>query len=126
MAEPAPRDDEEIVVAHVTHDRGHVAREPRVGRGRRTGARAVARVRNNPHQLVVVIAGEIARELGVGQVVGFVEVVEVARKHNLVAGAFAGTPEIIKNYMAMGYTFITAVTDNDVLKLGIAAALHGV
>ena len=49
-------------------------------------------------------------------------IVDVARKNKLVAGAFAGTPEIVKTYAAMGYTFITAVTDNDVLKLGVAAA----
>jgi len=51
------------------------------------------------------------------------KIVAVARKHSLVAGAFAGTPEIIKNYIGMGYTFITAVTDNDVLKLGVEAAV---
>ena len=51
------------------------------------------------------------------------KVVATAQKHKLVAGAFAGTPEIIKSYRAMGYSFITAVTDNDVLKLGVMAAV---
>ena len=44
-----------------------------------------------------------------------------AKKHGLVAGAFAGTPEIINHYYAMGFTFMAAVTDNDVLRLGVAA-----
>ena len=51
------------------------------------------------------------------------KIVAVAQKHKLVAGAFAGTPEHISTYAAMGYTFMAAVTDNDVLKLGVQAAL---
>ena len=50
------------------------------------------------------------------------KIVEVAHKNRLVAGAFAGTPEIIAQYAAMGYTFMAAVTDNDVIKLGVEAA----
>ena len=50
------------------------------------------------------------------------KIVEVAHKNKLVAGAFAGTPEIIAQYAAMGYTFMAAVTDNDVIKLGVEAA----
>ena len=53
------------------------------------------------------------------------KIAETARKYKLVAGAFAGTPEIIKSYSAMGYTFLAAVTDNDVLKLGVSAATGG-
>ena len=53
------------------------------------------------------------------------KIVAVAKKHKLVAGAFAGTPEIISTYSDMGYTFMVAVTDNDVLKLGVQAALKG-
>ena len=50
------------------------------------------------------------------------KIVEVAHKNRLVAGAFAGTPEIIAQYAAMGYTFMAAVTDNDVIMLGVEAA----
>ena len=53
-------------------------------------------------------------------------VAEVAKKNGLVAGAFAGTGEIIRQYTAMGYTFMAAVTDNDILKLGIAAVTGAV
>ena len=53
-------------------------------------------------------------------------IAEVARKNKLVAGAFAGAPEHISKYAAMGYTFMAAVTDNDVLKLGVEAAVKGV
>jgi 4-hydroxy-2-oxoheptanedioate aldolase len=48
---------------------------------------------------------------------------ETAKKHGLVSGAFAGTPEIINQYYGMGYTFMAAVTDNDVLRLGVQAAV---
>ncbi len=43
-----------------------------------------------------------------------------AQKYDLVSGAFAGTPEIANDYFKLGYTFMAAVTDNDVLKQGIA------
>ncbi len=49
-----------------------------------------------------------------------------AKKHGLVAGAFAGTPEIINQYFDMGFTFMAAVTDNDVLRLGVAAIVDNV
>lgn len=41
-----------------------------------------------------------------------------AQKNNLVAGAFAGTAEIIKTYAAMGYTFMAGVVDVDLLQSG--------
>jgi 4-hydroxy-2-oxoheptanedioate aldolase len=48
-----------------------------------------------------------------------------AMKYKLVSGAFAGTPEIANQYYAMGYTFMAAVTDNDVLKLGVVGWQNG-
>jgi 2-keto-3-deoxy-L-rhamnonate aldolase RhmA len=44
-------------------------------------------------------------------------------KNNLIAGAFAGKPEIIKEYIGLGFTFIAAITDNDVLRTGIKAGV---
>jgi 4-hydroxy-2-oxoheptanedioate aldolase len=48
---------------------------------------------------------------------------ETADKYNLVSGAFAGNADIINQYYAMGFTFMAAVTDNDVLRLGVQAAV---
>ncbi len=48
-----------------------------------------------------------------------------AEKHNLVSGAFAGSPEIAKEYVKLGYTFLAAVTDNDVLRLGVSGWNNG-
>jgi 4-hydroxy-2-oxoheptanedioate aldolase len=41
-----------------------------------------------------------------------------AQKNNLVAGAFAGTADIIKAYAAMGYTFMAGAVDVDLLQAG--------
>ncbi len=51
---------------------------------------------------------------------------EIAKKNGLVSGAFAGTADIINQYHGMGYTFMAALTDNDALKLGVAAIANGV
>ena len=49
-----------------------------------------------------------------------------ARKNNLVAGAFAGTAEIIKTYFAMGYTFMAGIVDVDLLQAGASSLLKAV
>lgn len=41
-----------------------------------------------------------------------------AQKNNLVAGAFAGTAEIIRTYAALGYTFMAGAVDVDLLQAG--------
>jgi 4-hydroxy-2-oxoheptanedioate aldolase len=76
-----------------------------------------------PSDLSIALSkGAELNRLSAANLLAMKKIVEVARKNKLVAGAFGGTPEIVKTYAAMGYTFITAVTDNDVLKLGVAAA----
>ena len=45
--------------------------------------------------------------------------------NNLVAGAFGGSAEVIKAYLGLGFTFIAAAVDVDLLQTG-AAALHEV
>ncbi len=80
-----------------------------------------------PSDLSIALSkGAELNRLSAANLVAMKKIVEVCHKHKLVAGAFAGTPEIIKAYAAMGYTFMAAVTDNDVLKLGVAAALTAV
>jgi 4-hydroxy-2-oxoheptanedioate aldolase len=44
----------------------------------------------------------------------------VAEKNGLVAGAFAGTTDIVKTYNAMGYTFMAAAVDIDLMQEGAA------
>lgn len=79
-----------------------------------------------PSDLSIALSkGAELNRLSAANLVAMKRIVEVARKHKLVAGAFAGTPDHISKYAAMGYTFMAAVTDNDVLKLGVEAALKG-
>ena len=75
-----------------------------------------------PSDLSIALSnGAELNRLSAANLVAMKKIHEVARKNGLVAGAFAGTGDIIKQYAAMGYTFMAAVTDNDVLKLGVAA-----
>jgi 4-hydroxy-2-oxoheptanedioate aldolase len=53
-------------------------------------------------------------------------VAAAAKKNNLVAGAFAGTAEIIKTYSAMGYTFMAGAVDVDLLQAGAASLMKAV
>ena len=79
-----------------------------------------------PSDLSIALSkGAELNRLSAANLVAMKRVAEVARKNKLVAGAFAGTPAIIKQYAARGYTFMAAVTDNDVLKLGVEASLEG-
>jgi 4-hydroxy-2-oxoheptanedioate aldolase len=49
-----------------------------------------------------------------------------AQKNNLVAGAFAGTAEIIKTYAAMGYSFMAGAVDVDLLQAGASSLMKAV
>lgn len=53
-------------------------------------------------------------------------VAAAAKKNNLVAGAFAGTAEIIKTYAAMGYSFMAGAVDVDLLQAGAASLMKAV
>ena len=44
-----------------------------------------------------------------------------ARQNGLVAGAFAGNPEAVKSYQAIGFSFFAAAVDVDLLQAGAAA-----
>lgn len=46
-----------------------------------------------------------------------------AKKNGLVAGAFAGTADIIKTYGGMGYSFMAAAVDADLLQWGTASLM---
>jgi 4-hydroxy-2-oxoheptanedioate aldolase len=51
------------------------------------------------------------------------KVVAAARANNLVAGAFGGGAEVIKAYLGLGFTFIAAAVDVDLLQTGAAALM---
>jgi 4-hydroxy-2-oxoheptanedioate aldolase len=53
-------------------------------------------------------------------------VAAVAAKNKLIAGAFAGTAEIIKAYAAMGYSFMAGSVDVDLLQAGAANLMKAV
>ena len=49
------------------------------------------------------------------------KVAAAAKKNAIVAGAFGGGSEVIKTYLKLGYTFIAAAVDVDLLQMGAAA-----
>ncbi len=77
-----------------------------------------------PSDLSIALSqGAELNRLSAANLVAMKRIAEVARAHKLVAGAFAGTPQIISQYDALGYTFLAAVTDNDVLRMGVAVSV---
>ena len=49
------------------------------------------------------------------------KIASAAKRHTLIAGAFGGSAEGVKAYIAMGYSFIAAAVDVDLLQAGAAA-----
>ena len=49
-----------------------------------------------------------------------------AAKNNLVAGAFAGSADVIDTYAAMGYTFMAGAVDVDLLQAGAESLIKAV
>ncbi|MBZ0260686.1 MAG: hydroxyacid aldolase [Hyphomicrobiales bacterium] len=49
-----------------------------------------------------------------------------AAKYNLVAGAFAGSADVINTYAAMGYTFMAGAVDVDLLQAGAESLIKAV
>jgi 4-hydroxy-2-oxoheptanedioate aldolase len=49
------------------------------------------------------------------------KVSDAARRNGLVAGAFGGSAEVIKAYVALGFTFLAAAVDVDLLHWGAAS-----
>ena len=46
------------------------------------------------------------------------KIAAAAKKNGLVAGAFAGDANVIKTYLKLGYTFLAAAVDADLLRMG--------
>ncbi|MDP1700884.1 MAG: aldolase/citrate lyase family protein [Aestuariivirga sp.] len=53
-------------------------------------------------------------------------VAAATRKNNLVAGAFAGSADVIKTYAAMGYTFMAGAVDVELLQAGAETLMKAV
>jgi 2-keto-3-deoxy-L-rhamnonate aldolase RhmA len=53
-------------------------------------------------------------------------VAKAAKDNGLVAGAFAGTADGIKAYRKLGYTFLAAAVDVDLLQAGAAALMKSI
>ncbi len=49
------------------------------------------------------------------------KVSDAARRHGLVAGAFGGSAEVIRTYQSLGFTFLAAAVDVDLLQWGAAS-----
>lgn len=49
------------------------------------------------------------------------KVSEAAKRNGLVAGAFGGSAEVIRTYQSLGFTFLAAAVDVDLLQWGAAA-----
>jgi 4-hydroxy-2-oxoheptanedioate aldolase len=54
------------------------------------------------------------------------KVAAACKRHTLVPGAFAGTPDVMNSYIDLGFNFLAAVVDVDLLRAGADAGLAGV
>jgi 4-hydroxy-2-oxoheptanedioate aldolase len=54
------------------------------------------------------------------------KVAAACKRNKLVAGAFAGSPDVMNQYIARGFNFLAAVVDVDLLRQGAEAAIKGV
>lgn len=49
-----------------------------------------------------------------------------AKKNGIVAGAFGGSADVIRTYLGLGYTFIVAAVEVDLMQMGAAALLKSI
>jgi 4-hydroxy-2-oxoheptanedioate aldolase len=54
------------------------------------------------------------------------KIADAARRNNLVAGAFGGNAEVVRAYLELGYRFIAAGVDADILQAGAAALVKAI
>ena len=75
-----------------------------------------------PSDLSIALSnGAKIDRLGQGTLDAMKKVVAAARKHNLIAAAFAGTADGVKAYSDIGFTFLAGPTDTDLMRGGAAA-----
>ncbi len=54
------------------------------------------------------------------------KVAAACKRNKLVAGAFAGSAEVLNAYVAEGFSFFAAITDGDLLRRGCRSVLSEV
>ncbi|MFO1034652.1 MAG: aldolase/citrate lyase family protein [Hyphomicrobiales bacterium] len=64
--------------------------------------------------------------LGAHTIAAMKKVAAACQKHNLVAGAFAGTQDGVKAYAEIGFRFLAGPTDTELVRSGAAAFLKSV
>ncbi len=80
-----------------------------------------------PSDLSIALSnGAELNRLSAATLAAMEKVAAACKRNNLVAGAFAGTPEIMNTYITLGFKFLAASVDVDLLRLGTAAAVKGV
>ena len=65
-------------------------------------------------------------KLGARTLEAMEKVAAAARGNGLVAGAFGGGAEVVRTYLKLGFTFIAAAVDVDLLQSGAAALVKSV
>jgi 4-hydroxy-2-oxoheptanedioate aldolase len=65
-------------------------------------------------------------KLGAKTLEAMARIAKAAKANGLVAGAFGGGAEVIKAYVKLGYSFIAAAVDVDLLQTGAAALMKSV
>lgn len=79
-----------------------------------------------PSDLSIALSnGEKLDRLSADTLAAMDKVADACKRNGLVAGAFAGTPEIMQKYSAKGFKFLAAAVDNDLLRQGAEVALQG-
>ncbi len=80
-----------------------------------------------PSDLSIALSnGAELNRLSAATLAAMEKVAAACKRNNLVAGAFAGTPEIMNTYIGLGFRFLAASVDVDLLRLGTDAAVKGV
>jgi 4-hydroxy-2-oxoheptanedioate aldolase len=75
-----------------------------------------------PSDLSITLSrGAKVDKLGKETLEAMARVSEAARRNGLVAGAFGGSAEVIRSYSGLGFTFLAAAVDMDLLHWGAAS-----
>ena len=80
-----------------------------------------------PSDLSITLSnGAAIDKLGAETITAMQRIAAAAKANNLVAGAFGGGADVIRAYRKLGYTFIAAGVDVDLMQAGAAALLKSV
>ncbi|MFT3986970.1 HpcH/HpaI aldolase family protein [Aestuariivirga sp.] len=78
-----------------------------------------------PSDLSITLSnGAAVAKTGEATLAAMRKVSKAARSNGLVAGAFAGNADVIKTYLGLGFTFLAAAVDVDLMQWGCARLLE--